>query len=171
MNRASQCPNGLRFLENLAYLVPGYEGYKERGRRREEDSRLRARVYRRLLQLLDGLQELQTSWQGAAAAEFLEELVDRRQQLLMLSDAVRFSPGEACRFFLAEPAREQTLERILEADLLLFGDLDDLAAQIDRGRQGSTAPRTLRAFLRGLDEPLRRLEQHLLMRERALAGG
>ncbi|MBM3317077.1 MAG: hypothetical protein FJY75_04410, partial [Candidatus Eisenbacteria bacterium] len=58
MTPAPPNPSGLRFLENLAYLVPGYQGYKERGRRREEDSRLRARVYRRLLQLLDQLREL-----------------------------------------------------------------------------------------------------------------
>ncbi|MBM3318332.1 MAG: hypothetical protein FJY75_10830, partial [Candidatus Eisenbacteria bacterium] len=126
---------------------------------------------RRLLQLLDQLRELQDGWQGSAAPDLLGEIQERRRQLLALSDAVRFSPGEACRFFLAEPAREPTLDRILEADLLIFADLDGLAAHFEQGRRGTAAPRTLRAFLRRLDERLRDLEQHLLMRERALASG
>jgi hypothetical protein len=171
MMNAPQRPSGLRFLENLAYLVPGYQGYKQRGQRREEDSRLRARVYRRLLQLLDQLSELARGWTGSAAPEFLDALAERRQQLLALSDAVRFSPGETCRFFLAEEVRESTLEKVLEADLLIFADLDDAADQLDLARRSSTAPRTLRAFLRVFDEKLQHLEQHLILRERALAGG
>ena len=34
--------SGTRFLENLAYLVPGYRGYKEKELRREEDARCAA---------------------------------------------------------------------------------------------------------------------------------
>jgi hypothetical protein len=171
MMHAPQRPSGIRFLENLAYLVPGYQGYRQRGLRREEDSRLRARVYRRVLQLTDQVREIERAWQDAAAPQLVGELAARRQQLMMFSDGVRFSPAETCRFFLAESLREPTIEKVLEADLLIFADLDELTDQLELGSRSSTAPRTLRAFLRAVDELLRRLEQHLIMRERALAGG
>jgi hypothetical protein len=171
MMHAPQRPSGIRFLENLAYLVPGYQGYRQRGLRREEDSRLRARVYRRVLQLIDEVREIEQAWQGSAAPQLLGELSARRQQLMVFSDGVRFSPAESCRFFLAEKLREPTLEQVLAADLLIFADLDELTDQLELGKRGSTAPRTLRAFLRVFDELLRRMEQHLIMRERALAGG
>ena len=67
--------------------------------------------------------------------------------------------------------REETLERILETDLLIFQDLEESLDQVVLGLEASTAPRTLQAFLRGLDEKLSRLEHHLIMRERVLAGG
>ncbi len=171
MMHAPQRPSGIRFLENLAYLVPGYEGYRQRSLRREEDSRLRARVYRRVLQLIDQVREMERAWRDAAAPQLLGELSVRRQRLMMFSDGVRFSPAETCHFFLADNLREPTIEKVLEADLLIFADLDELTDHLESGQRGSTAPRTLRAFLRLLDEQLRRLEQHLIMRERALAGG
>ena len=79
MMRAPQRPSGLRFLENLAYLVPGYCGYKQWELRREEDSRLRARVFRRIQHLLKQLCSLRDRWEQHADDLFLDELTQRRQ--------------------------------------------------------------------------------------------
>lgn len=171
MMRAPQRPSGLRFLENLAYLVPGYCGYKQWELRREEDSRLRARVFRRIQHLLKQLCSLRDRWEQHADDLFLDELTQRRQQLDALADSIRFAPGEKCCFFAVAMVREETLERILETDLLIFQDLEESLDQVVLGLEASTAPRTLQAFLRGLDEKLSRLEHHLIMRERVLAGG
>ena len=53
---AARRSSGLRFLENLAYLVPGYHGYKQPALRQEEDARLRTRVHRKLLHLPNSMQ-------------------------------------------------------------------------------------------------------------------
>ena len=65
ITRTSSTGSGDRFLANLAYLVPGYRGYKEKGLRRQEDARLRSRVMTRLgdvktllVNRLDTLQEV-----------------------------------------------------------------------------------------------------------------
>ncbi len=46
--RTESTDGGHRFLKNLAYLVPGYRGYKDKSLRREEDARLRNRVLGKL---------------------------------------------------------------------------------------------------------------------------
>ena len=57
-------PPGTRFLENLAYLVPSYQGYKNRDTRREEDSRLRGRILVKL-RTLELLLESSSARDGA----------------------------------------------------------------------------------------------------------
>lgn len=158
---------GLRFLENLAYLVPSYNGYRQRGTRREEDSRLRARV-------LDGLgdirgeaanlmNDLAESWSVERLAE-----VDRRvRKLDDLADAIRYAPYGFSGFFDAATVREESLEWILEADLLIFDDIDRLerlfcSARETRGASG------FQHFIESLDQSTRYLEEHLVLRDKAL---
>ena len=169
--QASRPPNGLRLLENLAYLVPGYHGYRQCELRREEDSRMRARVCRSIDGLMGGMGGLRSQWNGQAPASLLEALEEGQRQLARSAEMVRYAPGQLTRFFEAERVSELTLERVLEADLLIFQDLEEAQTQVGLGVRLSAAPRTIRRFLRELDEILHRLDEHLLMRERILAGG
>ncbi|MCK4413606.1 MAG: hypothetical protein KAY32_08685 [Candidatus Eisenbacteria sp.] len=171
MKHAPRRPDGIRFLENLAYLVPGYHGYKHRDLRRQEDSRLRARVCRSIQRLLDEVDRVRAHWQNRAAPAQVEDLEERRVRLARDTDAVRFAPGDLWSFFETEKVREITLERILESDLLIFEDLEDAETHLAQGSRLSGAPRTLERYLRDLDQILHRLEEHLIMRERVLAGG
>ncbi len=168
--RAEHRSSGLRFLENLAYLVPGYEGYKNREQRQEEDSRLRTRVYRKLMHLLGTLESIHDRWSTEPWDAHMEQLDQRRLHLQTIVDSVRCSPHSFSAFFHAEKVDVEVLEKLLEADLLILQDLEDTEEYLDRkGCSVSTAPRTTRSFFRTLDEDLGRLERHLIMREKILA--
>jgi len=171
MLHAPQQDSGLRFLENLAHLVPGYHGYKHPGSRREVDARLRARVYRQIRQMLAVMVRLEQRWSHQAAEPLQAELGRRLAELRTLADSVRFAPGEQCHFFRQEAIAETALEKLLEADLLILADLEETAGHVALEPRISAAPRTGRAFLRRLQELLQRLEQHLIRRERVLSGG
>lgn len=158
---------GSRFLENLAYLVPSYHGYREKGTRREEDSRLRARV-------LDGLGEIRgeaanlmgdlaESW----SVERLAEMERRVQRLDGLADTIRYAPYGFSGFFDAAAVREESLEWILEADLLIFDDIDRLERLL-RDRSDTRSPAGFQGFLDTLDRSLRLIEEHLVLRDKAL---
>lgn len=160
--------SGSRFLENLAYLVPGYRGYKERELRREEDARLRSRVLAKIREI-SGLLEarLHRLTEGALdpAAEVLEQRILR---LGALADAVRFAPYGFSGFFDAETVREETLERILEQDLLLFQDMDDVSEAI---RGTPFPPRTragFAAFFDSVQQGIDRIENRLVLRDKLL---
>jgi len=171
MMHSSQRPSGLRFLENLAYLVPGYQGYREYELRRREDSRLRARVCRRIDHLVANLDEIAARWGDSAPEDSAHALREGRRRLAGKGEAVRLAPGELGTFFESERIPEITLERLLESDLLIFEDLEAAQAHLEQSRSLSTAPRSMRRFVRELELILGRLEEHLIMRERVMAGG
>lgn len=163
-------PSGLRFLENLAYLVPGYEGYKLRERRQEEDSRLRALVYDRLLRFRQALAQIHERWTEDEASAQLEQLERRQSRLQTISEAVRYAPYTSRAFFTRDTLEVQQIEQILETDLLILEDLNGSEEYLERACLSVTpAPRTARAFFRVLDEELGRLERHLIMREKVIA--
>ncbi len=166
-------PSGLRFLENLAYLVPTYEGYRLPERRREEDSRLRALVFDKLLRLEQACEQIHERWaedESGGALEPLDQLERRKQRLRTIAEAVRYSPYASTGFFASEQVAVQQIERILEADLLILEDLDHAEAYFERCcLTVTTAPRTTRSFFRAVDEHLGQLESHLIMREKILA--
>ena len=83
---AEQPTSGLRFLENLAYLVPGYRGYKRRDLRQEEDSRLRARVCDQLLAMIEILDQIRQRWSIENANAASVELGRRRMSLQTIID-------------------------------------------------------------------------------------
>jgi hypothetical protein len=168
MSPDSQRTNGLRFLENLAYLVPGSRGYRRRELRREEDSRLRARVNEEMRQALQELEQVHQRWRSHAAAAHLDELDRQRLRLMTLCTAVRQGPYDHWSFFETDELRETTIECILEADLLILQDLAESREHVSVGTAPG-APRRAGPFLQELVAHLDRLEQHLIMRERVLA--
>ena len=168
ITRTSSTGSGDRFLANLAYLVPGYRGYKEQGLRRQEDARLRSRVMTRLgdvktllVNRLDTLQEVNLE----AAAIQLAARITRIENLLA---AVRYAPYGFVGFFDVAVIGEDQLEQILEIDLLLFQDLDDTAEMV---RGTPFPPPNLPSFVRffqDVDAALERIETRLVSRDKLL---
>jgi hypothetical protein len=81
---------------------------------------------------------------------------------------VRYAPYGFRGFFDAEKVREETLEKILETDLLLFQDLDET---VERLRGATFPPRTktaFTAFLNDLDTDIERVETRLVARDKIL---
>jgi len=159
---------GTRFLENLAYLVPGYRGYKEKELRREEDARLRGRVLAKLQAVRALLEDRLGRLTEQALEAGAEELDRRLRRTEGVADAVRYAPYGFSGFFDAEKVREETLERLLETDLLLFQDLDDA---LERLRGAPFPPRTrsaMAAFVQDIDADLDRIEARLVARDKIL---
>jgi len=165
---SARTATGIRFLENLAYLVPGYRGYKDKDLRREEDARLRGRVLAKL-QVLRALIEDRLALVTADRMDERADALDRRlRRLESLADAVRYAPFGFSGFFDAERVREETLESLLETDLLLFQDLDDA---IERMRTTPFPPPTPDDFIRyvlAFDQEISQFEIRLIARDKIL---
>ncbi len=167
MSQAEVRTTGSRFLENLAYLVPSYHGYKERGSRREEDSRLRTRVLEGLAELQGEAASLMSDLAEAWSVEHLSEMERRMKRLDALADTIRYAPYGFSGFFDAASVREESLEWILEADLLIFDDLDRMERLLREGR-GIQEASAFQGFLDSFDQSTRFMEEHLVLRDKAL---
>lgn len=161
-------PMRSRFLENLAYLVPGYQGYKGKERRREEDSRLRRLLLRRLTAIRAGMIDLMAKLAEAAHKAKTDEVEARVRTLDSLSGAIRYAPYGFSGFFDATEICERTLDRILEIDLLLFEDLDAIEQILSEAGSISTSRSAFPTFLDLLDDAIQRFEHHLIQRDKAL---
>jgi hypothetical protein len=161
-------PMRSRFLENLAYLVPGYRGYKERGRRRDEDSRFRALLLHRLGEIRSTVVDLVIRLADGPHDAGVQEVEGRGRRLDSLADAIRYAPYGFSGFFDAPEIGEDTLDRILEIDLLLFEDLDAVEQILLGSIPVPTGRGKFQTFLDQLDEAIIHLEHHLIQRDKTL---
>ncbi len=168
MSSAEVRSTGSRFLENLAYLVPSYHGYRDRGSRREEDSRLRARVLQGLSEIRGLMADLLGNLAETWSLIFLEAVDRRMKRLDTLADAIRYAPYGFSGFFDGPDVREEVLERVLECDLLIFDDLDHLECQMQRARGLQSPAAGFEENIREIDCAISRLEHHLIQRDKTL---
>lgn len=161
-------PAGTRFLENLAYLVPGYRGYKDKERRREEDSRLRSLLLRRLSEIRGMLVDILARAAEDPDSVDTEPMDERIEAIGSLSDTIRYAPYGFSGFFDAWEIAEGSLERILEVDLLLFEDLDLIEQVVLRAESIGKNQAVMDEFLTSLDELTTRFEHHLIQRDKIL---
>jgi len=161
--------SGDRFLANLAYLVPGYQGYKEPTMRQDEDARLRTRILDNLGELTERLTERAAVLERLSLTAAGEHLEQRLKRLARIEKAVRFSPLGFTQFFERESIPESCIEKILETDLMLFHEFDEAMEHV---RGTPFPPSSKRGFLRfftSLDAAIDRIERGLVSRDRVLA--
>lgn len=97
------------------------------------------------------------------------DLLDRRAvRLDGIADAIRYAPYGFSGFFDATAVREEAIDRILEADLLLFDDLDAIERATDRITIHARSASQLRATIAELDRRIEDLERHLITRDKLL---
>jgi hypothetical protein len=159
----------LRFLKNLAYLVPGYRAYQDASLRRGEDSRLRARLLAALKSLREGIQEVRDRWEDIEAdPRWLGRLDHCDKDLIRLSEDLRYCSPRADAFFLQPTLPTEVLEEILEADLLLLEDLERVAQALDSLPQVPPRRKGMRRLLDELQGAVQNLGVHFMLRDNIL---
>lgn len=160
--------SGARFLENLAYLVPSREGYRDPARRRDEDARLRSRLIDGLEATRCGLVDFLEAHAASWTPSWVEGIERRIQRIEKLAWAIRYAPYGFSGFFDATDVREETIERVLEADLLLLEELDALDTWIRSSIPASFRIRDYQTFLDSFDQRLSSLERRMIVRDKCL---
>lgn len=159
----------LRFLQNLAYLVPGYRAYQDAALRRGEDSRLRARLLAAVKALREEVQRVRDDWEdGEVDGRWLGRLDGCDKDLVRLSEDLRYCSPRADAFFLQPTLPMEVLEEILEADLLLLEDLEMAARALDSLPQVPPKRKGMRRLLDELQGPIQSLAVHFMQRDNIL---
>jgi hypothetical protein len=97
-----------------------------------------------------------------------EAFSQRLARLEAIAHSVRYAPYGFSGFFDLEKVREETLEKVLECDLLIFQELDDAAEQVADSSLQLRSKAALSRFLESLDERIDQIETRLLTRDKVL---
>jgi hypothetical protein len=162
-------PADIRFLQNLAYLVPGSRAYRDVELRRGEDSRLRARLLAALKAQRDRLAALEEAWQASETEpRWVARLQELQERIRGLCEDLRFGSPRAEAFFRAPVLPHEKVDEILEADLLLLEDLELLADAVAELPEDPPKRRGMRALLGRVERCLSDFAAHLVHRDRVL---
>jgi hypothetical protein len=161
-------PSGLaRAAQRMASIIPGYSGYKNRERLREEDRAVRDAVVRQLGLTLGRLERAL----GATVRSLEPAEVEAADQALRAlgrdRDRIRFAPAGYASLFARKKIQSHELDGLLALDAQLWAALEALdraAGEWDdaAGRgEGKWPGREIEAAIRELEDVLDERESTL----------
>ncbi|MBM1154819.1 hypothetical protein DRN94_002960 [archaeon] len=153
----------LRLLERLELILPGFHGYKQKELIREDDLLVR----RHVASLIDNARQRveQAMPQVVRTSPDLLPLVDSlRKRMLTVAERVRHAEAGYSGYFDRIKVVEDTLEKVLEADLQLVETGKQL---VEQATQLASNPQNA---AQRLNELLDTVEQTLENRTRILLG-
>ncbi len=139
-------------LEELADIIPGYKGYKEKEMRREADRLLRQTLVRRLEEQWQHLPDLEKKMLSRGKISYLDEVETVVNRLQTLVDKVKGATTGYSGLFDAVRVKEKELDALYDFDLGLLkrvGDLKAAMAQLQEAIEKGTP---------GLDKAIEQLQ-------------
>ena len=124
----------MRLSERILAAIPGFHGYKEKELRRESDKLIRNHLYRKLRGMKN---DLRTVAQKLADRRWLDVLQDIDRlvaKVERVSQKVNHASYGYAGFFDVVKVKEDNLDRMIEFDNNLIGDVDVLTADVDAFR-------------------------------------
>lgn len=159
--------NLARAAERLGTLIPGYTGYKERERLRDEDRALREEVVRQLGLVMGRIERgLAACIRRLSPAE-VEEADGILRALGRHRDRIRFAPAGYASLFARRKIERMELEGLLALDTALWAaleELDRVAAEWDlstRHGESHWPSANVKDALRELEDVLDERESYL----------
>jgi hypothetical protein len=159
--------NLARAAERLASLIPGYTGYKERERLREEDRAVRDAVVRQLGLVLGRLERALSSSIRLLSPSEVEEADKVLRGLGRHRDRIRFAPAGYTSLFARRKVQKHELEGLLALDTGLWAaleELDRVAAEWDlatRHGESSWPSANVKQAMQELEDVLDERESYL----------
>lgn len=159
-------------LGKLLSSIPGFDGYFERGRRREADQLLRETIASRLeqsrTQLASVHQEL--SRDIVKAMDYAESLGRADTRLMGLIGKVNAAPQGYAGFFDAVKVKEDDLARVYSFDETMLTFVDDINIEVSAIEKAATQDGDIDSAIRDLDSTLREANTTFDSRSEILSG-
>ncbi len=120
----------MRLSERITDLIPGFRGYKEKELRRESDKLIRNHLYIKLLKMK---KDLRSIFQKLSDRRYLDVLTDM-DRLVAKTDRLSYKVNHASYgysgFFNVVKVKEENLDRMIDFDNVLVGEVESLMADV-----------------------------------------
>jgi hypothetical protein len=160
LNRARAGQNA---LEQIVDSIPGFQGYRDKERRRDADRLQREHLASRLEELRRGLDSLALAASRSGALTAINDIETARKRLDKVVARIRYADRGYSGFFDPIKVDEAVLDRVYQTDLSLLAGVDAARSAVPAA---GDKPEGLGALLAALDG----LEARLGEREAVLSG-
>jgi len=120
----------MRLSERITDSIPGFRGYKEKELRRESDKLIRNHLYLKLLKMK---KDLRSIFQKLSDRRYLDVLTDM-DRLVAKTDRLSYKVNHASYgysgFFDVVKVKEENLDRMIDFDNVLVGEVESLMADV-----------------------------------------
>jgi len=113
------------WVDKIVKKIPGFSGYFIKEERRENDKRLREKIFHNLDKIKNVLNEIGIRVTKSGDLSPLNEIERVRKRLEKLRDSIRYSDYGYSGFFDQKDIGEETLVSVYKVDLELLDWIDD----------------------------------------------
>ena len=124
----------MRLSERILAAIPGFHGYKEKELRRESDKLIRNHLYRKLRGMKNDLRTVSQKLADRRWLDVLQDIDRLVAKVERVSQKVNHASYGYAGFFDIVKVKEDNLDRMIEFDNNLIGDVDSLTADVDAFR-------------------------------------
>jgi methyl-accepting chemotaxis protein len=168
----SEVKNQMRLSERIVAFIPGFRGYKEKELRRESDRLIRNHLTSKLSLAKDNLRTIS---QKIADRRYFDVTTDIDRLLAKMDrivEKVNHASYGYSGFFDAVKVKEENLDRMMDFDNQLLGEVNDLATEIEvvKTELASGESKNLKTSLQNVTNKLENLENSFDKRGEVILG-
>ena len=121
----------MRLSERILAAIPGFHGYKEKELRRESDRLVRNHLYLKLSKMKKDLRTVSQKLSNSLWLDALRDMDHLIAKVERVSEKVNHASYGYAGFFDIVKIKEKNLDRMIDFDNNLIGDVESLAADIE----------------------------------------
>jgi len=157
-------------FEELMNKIPGYAGYKEKEKRREADSLLRAYLAREFEAQWGRINDLKSQMLIGPAMSQLDDVGRAGRRLQTLIDKIKAAAQGYAGFLDAIKVKEDELDALYEFDNAMLGRVDEVGLAIDEVQTALDNEDGIAPAVRSLTRLIDELITHFDRRKDVIAG-
>jgi hypothetical protein len=150
MDPVEKARSGMGALEHAIASLPGIKGYRNKDMRRDADKQIRESFVHELETRRGRLSSMQQDLLSAGGLLWMDDMERVVGRLQLLIDRVRTAAYGYAGFFDLERIKEPELDRLIEYDRGLLGDLPRLDGALDDLQKAVAANDNIQAGLQGV---------------------
>lgn len=159
--------DGKTCLERLASIIPGYDGYLEKERRRDIDKLHREHLAEELEKLKNPLNRLTQELTETGRLMEIKPIEKASGKLDKIANRIRYASYGYSGFFDVVKVKEFELDRLYQFDLSLTEDIDTIKTQVSSLSESNDAA-NLKTAINTLISALDDFDSHFTERHKAI---
>lgn len=157
-------------LDKLASAIPGYQGYREREKRREADKKHRDYIGSRLSSKKSALEDISEELIDNDQIKYVSPVSDVMTEIDGLKNKITGAASGGAGVFFDIEADTEFLDRIYEHDLALLQSVEALDTSISTLSEAVDTEDNIKAAIKGVRKAIKGIDASIETRDKMIRG-